>query len=294
MIIHGRKQISEIVYARKASDGGGAIRLSNIIRGPQVVFGNLAPFFKDYLMAATKEAILGAFGVLDGKAVIKATNAYLNQLAATDPTKASALAGFINTYAVEDAEVVCSIIPTTGYVRSIVTDGSAKFSLGYKYTTDMKLEIDATPATIANETCFLTNGNWAANTPLWIIYNNTIRWHIASGGSADWSGTVSANTRYNIKVGNGWVEVNGVRTTKGAGSYSNNANLILFGLSLSTSTSRSYIGKAHSLKVTGNEHDEWWVPFVRNNEYGWLDLNHNTFKAPSVGTITITTTPATP
>ena len=96
MIIHGRKQISEIVYARNASDGGGAIRLSNIIRGPQVVFGNLAPFFKDYLTAATKQAIVAAFGASDGSAVIKATNAYLTQLAATDPTKATALAGFIN------------------------------------------------------------------------------------------------------------------------------------------------------------------------------------------------------
>ena len=97
MIIHGRKQISEIVYARKASDGGGAIRLSNIFRGPQVVFGNLAPNVGSWLNGATMQAILGAFGVLDGKAVINATNAYLNQLAATDPTKASALADLLNS-----------------------------------------------------------------------------------------------------------------------------------------------------------------------------------------------------
>jgi hypothetical protein len=95
MIIHGRKQISEIVYARKASDGGGALRLSNIIRGPQVVFGGLAPL-GDWLKIATKQAILAAFGVLDGNAVILATVAYLNQLAATDPTKASALADVLN------------------------------------------------------------------------------------------------------------------------------------------------------------------------------------------------------
>lgn len=96
MITHGNKQISEIVYARKASEGGGAVRLTNIIRGAQVVFGGLYQNVKNWLEKATKAAILAAFGQTDGKAVIKSTNAYLNVIAATDPTKASALAGFIN------------------------------------------------------------------------------------------------------------------------------------------------------------------------------------------------------
>ena len=95
MITHGNKQISEIVYARKASEGGGAVRLTNIIRGAQVVFGGLKPSFA-WLTKATRAAILAAFGQTDGYAVIGATNAYLNALAATDPTKATALAGFIN------------------------------------------------------------------------------------------------------------------------------------------------------------------------------------------------------
>ena len=99
MITHGNKQISEIVYARKASEGGGAVRLTNIIRGAQVVFGDLYPEIW-WLTGATKAAILAAFGQTDGKAVIKATNAYLNALAATDKTKATALAGFINQYPV--------------------------------------------------------------------------------------------------------------------------------------------------------------------------------------------------
>ena len=105
MITHGKKQISEIVYARKASDGGGAVRLTNIIRGAQVVFGGLKPDVNDWLEKATTAAILAAFGQDDGYAVIKATIAYLNALAATDTTKASALAGFIN----EDPMMVCSL-----------------------------------------------------------------------------------------------------------------------------------------------------------------------------------------
>ena len=104
MITHGKKQISEIVYARKASEGGGAVRLTNIIRGAQVVFGVLDPKV-NWLKAATTQAILAAFGQDDGYAVLGATNAYLNALAATDPTKATALAGFIN----EDPMLVCSL-----------------------------------------------------------------------------------------------------------------------------------------------------------------------------------------
>lgn len=104
MITHGNKQISEIVYARKSSEGGGAVRLTNIIRGAQVVFGGLGPS-SGWLNGTTTGAILAAFGQTDGKAVIKETNAYLNALAATDKTKASALVGFIN----EDPMLVCSL-----------------------------------------------------------------------------------------------------------------------------------------------------------------------------------------
>lgn len=121
MIIHGNKQISEIVYARKASEGGGAVRLTNIIRGAQVVFS--------WLEKATKAAILAAFGKTDGNAVIKATNAYLNGIAATDKSKASALAGFIN----EDPMMVCSLgLQPQGVEmprRWLVGDGKAWISL---------------------------------------------------------------------------------------------------------------------------------------------------------------------
>ena len=106
MIIHGNKQISGIIYSREASDGGGAVALTNIIRGPQVVFGGLEPDVSSWLRAATKAAILAAFGQTDGKAVIKATNRYLTQLAASGQAgkdKATALAGFINQHPLDAA-----------------------------------------------------------------------------------------------------------------------------------------------------------------------------------------------
>lgn len=100
MIVHGKTQISEMVYARLASEGGGAVRLTNIIRGPQVVFGGL---HYGRLSPATKALILAAFGQTDGKAVIAATLRYLNVLAASDPTKAQAMAGFINQHPLDAA-----------------------------------------------------------------------------------------------------------------------------------------------------------------------------------------------
>lgn len=50
-----------------------------------------------WLLHATRQAILGAFGD-DGMAVINATNAYLNGIAASDRDKATALADIINQW----------------------------------------------------------------------------------------------------------------------------------------------------------------------------------------------------
>ena len=81
--------------------GFGNIRVTAASMGSALVFGSL------WLTTATKQAILGAFGA-DGAAVINATNAYLNALAAqgaAGKSKATALAGFIN----EDPMMVCSL-----------------------------------------------------------------------------------------------------------------------------------------------------------------------------------------
>ena len=134
MITHGNKQISELWYARKASEGGGAVALTNIIRGAQVVFGGLKPPFV-WLEKATTQAILAAFGQTDGKAVIKATKAYLNGIASTDPTKATALAGFIN----EDPMLVCSLgLEPQGVqmpIRWLVGDGKVWLKLPVNITS---------------------------------------------------------------------------------------------------------------------------------------------------------------
>jgi hypothetical protein len=64
---------------------------------PSAIYvGSNLVWMNGWLKAATKQAIMAAFGV-DGTAVIRATNEYLNGIAASDKAKATALAGFINS-----------------------------------------------------------------------------------------------------------------------------------------------------------------------------------------------------
>jgi hypothetical protein len=93
--------------------------------------GSLVMLGKFWLTAATKQAIMAAFGV-DGTAVIAATNDYLNGIAASDKAKATALAGFIN----EDPMMVCSIVDTPKY-RGLITVGGAWFQTDFVATGGM-------------------------------------------------------------------------------------------------------------------------------------------------------------
>ena len=176
MITHGNKQISEIVYARKASEGGGAVRLTNIIRGAQVVFGGLYPDVNGWLEKATKAAILAAFGQTDGKAVIKATNAYLNALAATDPTKASALAGFIN-YNADSAVGICQFF----YVPELKAAADAGL-LNVKQLADNSIFVQIMHHHVKNGTQLFANSNDARyrvnGTELFSILKYISTWHL--------------------------------------------------------------------------------------------------------------------
>ena len=186
MIVHGNKQISEMVYARRASEGGGAVRLTNMIRGPQVVFGGLKPFSVGWLYAATVQAIRGAFGD-DGYAVIVATNQYLNGIAASDPTKATALAALIN----EDPMMVCSLgLSVEGVTmpkRWLVGDGKVWFETGI--TTEyrkMSFEVGAA-LTRALSGEYEMFGNYSgSNSGLTAGHYNTNRvFMYASGGNSN-------------------------------------------------------------------------------------------------------------
>lgn len=91
-------------YLPAASHGNMRITAASI--GGQRVFGN-------WLMTATQQAIIAAFGAEEGIAVITKTNDYLNAIALTDTTRAQQLANFIN----EDPLLVCSLVEV-GKVRT--------------------------------------------------------------------------------------------------------------------------------------------------------------------------------
>ena len=74
-------------YLPAASHGN--MRITAACLGGQLVLGN-------WLMTATAQAIIAAFGREEGIAVIIRTNDYLNALALTDQTRAQQLAMFIN------------------------------------------------------------------------------------------------------------------------------------------------------------------------------------------------------
>jgi len=78
--------------------GFGRYRITAASLGSNLMFGSL------WLNYAAQQTIMAAFGA-DGTAVIRATNEYLNGIAASDKAKATALAGFIN----EDPMMVCSL-----------------------------------------------------------------------------------------------------------------------------------------------------------------------------------------
>ena len=73
-----------------------------------------------WLLSATLQAIVAAFGSAEGTEVIAKTNDYLNRIATTDPQRALQLAGFIN----EDPLLVCSLVETSK-TRWLVGDGKA-------------------------------------------------------------------------------------------------------------------------------------------------------------------------
>ena len=157
-----------------------------------------------WLKPATKQAILGAFGD-DGMAVIKATNAYLNGIAASDRDKATALADLIN----EDPMMVCSLglepQGVTMPIRSIYPVGNAYIDTGIIIDADDEITLDMTSiSNTSNYALFgASNGN-AYNQGEVALFWNAGQWDGVyptsnSGSNAGRFGTYAANTKYQIK-----------------------------------------------------------------------------------------------
>lgn len=289
MIIHGNKQISEIVYARKASEGGGAVAISNIISGAQVVFGGLKPLFV-WLEKAAGKAILAAFGQTDGKAVIKATNAYLNALAATDPTKATALAGFIN----EDPMLVCSIgLQPQGVqmpIRWLVGDGNSTIDTGHTPTPSIKTH---TLFKLPNNDSSVYGSAISHNSRTFELYGynggeiNYGNYYQIVGGLVGNRVELTSNANvFKYKVNNG----SEVTRTFGAftGTFPYDLSLFANRRGAMPTTGVSGVEIAFYEIEDENDFKENLVPFVSQTRNGMVDLETMTFH-PNQGTGTFGT-----
>ena len=257
-----------MVYARRASEGGGAVRLTNMIRGPQVVFGGVRPSFK-WLTFAAKQAIVGAFGD-DGYAVIGATNQYLNGIAASDRDKATALAGFIN----EDPMMVCSLgLEPSGMsipmpIRWIVGDGNSYIKTGIVLTRDAVISEALAIYTHTSNTNNSIFGAYLASSAYYVVSSWDAKYFIARGGSSQYTQNIQVNVEKLFRI----EYLNGKRTAYidgtmyGQDTGSTFTTLAMYLMARNNSGNADLLSKHKAAYIKFMAADEtpnyWFVPYI--------------------------------
>ena len=197
------------------------------------------------LKDAAIRAILGAFGQRDGMAVINATNAYLNQLAASGQAgkdKATALAGFIN----EDPMMVCSlgleVEGVTMPIRYLVGNGSSYIDFNQRFKNtglpiDAKMQV-MRAATISRNQWLMGNysvaGTGASCFEFAIRANDVIIWAQPDASILSYSQAGPVNLHFRLSNPSGrQIGINGTDTDYAhtqATIFNNSGNYItLFG-----------------------------------------------------------------
>ena len=176
---------------------------------------------KSWLKKAARAAILAAFGQDDGWQVIGATNAYLNGIAATDPTKAQALAGFIN----EDPMMVCSLgLEVEGVTmpkRYIESQGGGWFDLGiYNESNDLSYECEWYEPTLAASWSLFGSTGGSSSPGRW----SGIWYHPTAGTVYSATGNTDGCVR-NSYIQQGWNKLTASYTNGTISAVLNNNNL---------------------------------------------------------------------
>lgn len=261
----------------------GDMRITAMSQGDKWLIG-------DWLLAATKAAILSAFGA-EGAGVIQATNAYLNGLATTDREKAQRLANCIN----EDPMLVCSIVETSK-VRTLDGDGKAYINTGIYADTNTGFDVSLITTDNSNNTCGMLSGSSRGNDAGLELYYWDAIWKIISNNEIATGVPVVVGNQYRIiRLGEEWsVYENGAEKAKGTKAmvtYTSNTPIFLYCLNRGNSV--SYNGKPryiHAIiKQYGGPDIAHLLPFIRNNECGMIDILTGTFypNANTEGTFTI-------
>ena len=305
MIIHGNKQISGIIYAREASDGGGAVALTNIIRGPQVVFGGLFPF-SPWLRAAACKAILAAFGHDDGWQVIGATNRYLNGIAATDQTKAQALAALLNsstTIAVNWGTMLVDYQP----VEYLESTGGQKVLTGIygPHKVDIDVLITSWTNVYSNKDAFFYGAYGSNGRRSYII---AYQGKIGLGVDTDfWDGDLTLNKWYKFSAvinnnGESCLYADGEKVITANKQNISTYEIGLFRVNGSDSTANARIRDFVDIRELNDDYIAKYHPCFRksDNTMGMYDIIRGRFDANagsgtfSKGANVIINTPSTP
>ena len=272
--------------------GFGNIRVTAASMGKALVFGTLG-----WLKNVTVQAILGAFGARDGAAVIAATNAYLNQLAAqgaAGKSKANALAGFIN----EDPMMVCSLglepelttferMPVR-YVGNLNGAWIDPNLMGGLDTYFIKTQL----LTKGNSNYYIF-GNFNQTGQSGLFRSSTTRMDFLYyiGSTAYYIELGQTDTFLEIETSPSGIFADGVKKADWPTGTSKltNSKLLLWG----TGTGTAFNGAGECVRLTisdsNNEPIREMYPWIENGVNGLLDVLHDVFypNANSAGSLTI-------
>ena len=248
-----------------------------------------------WLTKAAMQAILGAFGQTDGTAVIKATNAYLNQLAASDRDKATALAGFIN----EDPMMVCSlglepqltVLPSMP-VRLAIFTGTQYLRTGLQSTEVDEVEFDMMyiGQVYSGHVVCGTRSASSANYKIYFVVNDASAREISSAYNSYtpyWNKKADPNTLYHhhhiIRDGYQRFEMNGVvYLTDNKAMQTSHVENTIGAWNGNGSISAQFKGGLGMTILRYNGEDlRWYFPFTRNGVSGIMEGLSNTMQTVS-------------
>ena len=243
--------------------------------------GNLDLLGTYWLNLATLQAILGAFGD-DGMAVINATNAYIDGIAASDRDKATALAGFIN----EDPMMVCSlglepqltVLPAMP-IRMLDNQGTGYAVFDYVANTNTTIH---GKGRIQSSQLWLADSRTGTNN-ICAVYSGTSIYIGHGGNRAVTSLGYADGTLCEVRMTKSGATVNGTACSVGTGSdYTNskinNGTYYPSGVLYRSIMAFLEIGEQGTLLQD-------YLPIKRNGAYEWIDIESGNL-ATRVGTFT--------
>jgi hypothetical protein len=215
---------------------------------------------------------MAAFGV-DGTAVIRATNEYLNDIAASDKAKATALAGFINNV---DYMLVCSLPyetrPSCLPIRWIYGAGGQYFDSGIKPDVNCTTSLQFKVKTKNNTYPYIFG---ADSTDRWAAWLDGSQMGLRIGNSSSSRPTISVPNSlgkpYILNIRDGVIKLNGEQKATYARTNLINYSIFIFGTSTQGNPTGNGAPMDGYISFTQiNEH--YFVPILKEGSEQMIDL----------------------